>query len=52
MTEYDELGRLERLRKASEIKVPKETVKKRKVRSKRKARKVALKKWSLNISDD
>jgi len=52
MTEYDELGRLMKLRKEGEKLTPKVVDKKKKIRSKRKARKVILKKWILNISDD
>ena len=52
MTEYDELGRLMKLRKEREKLIPKVENKKKKIRSKRKSRKVALKKWIINISDD
>ncbi|SDE20021.1 hypothetical protein [Pedobacter soli] len=52
MTEYDELGRLIKLRKETEALIPKVVDKKKKIRTKRKARKVLLKKWILNISED
>jgi len=52
MTEYDELGRLMKLRKESEKLIPKVVDKKKKIRAKRKARRVTLKKWILNISED
>ena len=52
MTKYDELGRLMKLRKEGKKLTPKVVDKKKKIRSKRKARKVILKKWILNISDD
>lgn len=51
-TEYDELGRLMKLRKEREKLIPKVLDKKKKIRAKRKSRKVALKKWIINISDD
>ena len=52
MTEYDELGRLMKLQKESEKLIPKVVDKKKKIRAKRKSRKVAIKKWVINISDD
>ena len=52
MTEYNELGRLMKLRKESEKLIPKVVDKKKKIRAKRKSRKVILKKWMINISDD
>lgn len=52
MTEYDELGRLMKLRKENEELIPKVVDKKKKIRAKRKARKITLKKWMLNISED
>lgn len=52
MTEYDELGRLMKLRKEREKLIPKVVDKKKKIRAKRKSRKVTLKKWIINISDD
>ncbi|WP_316809104.1 hypothetical protein [Pedobacter agri] len=52
MTEYDELGRLMKLRKEKEKLIPKVIDKKKKIRAKRKARKVTLKKWVINLSDD
>lgn len=52
MTEYDELGRLMKLRKEREKLIPKAIDKKKKIRAKRKSRKVTLKKWIINISDD
>ncbi len=52
MTEYDELGRLMKLRKEKEKLIPKIVDKKMKIRAKRKARKVLLKKWVINILDD
>lgn len=51
MTEYDELGRLMKSRKEREKLIPKVVDKKKKIRAKRKARKVALKKWIINITD-
>ena len=51
MTEYDELGRLLKLRKEREALIPKVVDKRKKVRAKRKSRKVLLKKWIINISD-
>ncbi|QNN43692.1 hypothetical protein [Pedobacter roseus] len=52
MTEYDELGRLMKLRKEREKLIPKVIDKKKKIRAKRKSRQLALKKWIINISDD
>ncbi|RZK34625.1 MAG: hypothetical protein EOO90_30510 [Pedobacter sp.] len=52
MTEYDELGRLTKLRKEREKLIPKVIDKKKKIRAKRKSRQLALKKWIINISDD
>ncbi|MFD2287150.1 hypothetical protein ACFSOV_13630 [Pedobacter petrophilus] len=52
MTEYDELGKLLKLRKEKDALIPKIIDKRKKVRAKRKSRKVLLKKWILNISDD
>ncbi|WP_124559439.1 hypothetical protein [Pedobacter sp. KBW01] len=52
MTEFDELGRLMKLRKEREKLIPKAVDNKKKIRIKRKARKVLLKKWILNISED
>jgi len=52
MTEYDELGKLMKLRKERETLIPKIVDKKKKIRAKRKSRKVILKKWVINISDD
>jgi len=52
MTEYDELGRLMKLRKEREKLIPKIVDKKKQIRAKRKARKVTLKKWIINISED
>ena len=52
MTEYDELGKLLKLRKEKEKMIPKVVDKKRKIRAKRKLRKVILKNWVMNISDD
>ena len=52
MTEFDELGRLIKLRKEREELIPKTAEKKKKIRTKRKARKVLLKKWIINISED
>jgi len=52
MTEYDKLGRLMKLRKESEKLIPKVVDKKKKIRAKRKSRKVLLKKWIINISDN
>jgi len=52
MTEYDELGRLIKLRKESEKLITKVVDKKKKIRAKRKARKVTLKKWIINLSDN
>jgi len=52
MTEYDELGRLMTLRKEREKLIPKIVDKKKQIRAKRKARKVTLKKWIINISED
>jgi len=52
MTEYDELGKLLKLRKKREPLVPKVVDKKKKIRAKRKSRKVILKKWAINITDD
>jgi len=52
MTEYDELGRLIKLRKEKEKLIPKVIDKKKKIRAKRKSRQLALKKWIINISDD
>ena len=52
MTEYDELGKLLKLRKEKDALIPKIIDKRIKVRAKRKSRKVLLKKWILNISDD
>jgi len=52
MTEYDELARLMKLQKESEKLIPKVVDKKKKIRAKRKSRKVAIKKWVINISDD
>jgi len=52
ITEYDELGRLIKLRKEREKLIPKVVDKKKKIRAKRKSRKVILKKWIINISDD
>ena len=51
MTEYDELGRLMKLRKEREKLIPKVVDKKKKIRAKRKSRKVALQKWIMNITD-
>lgn len=51
MTEYDELGKLFKLRKEGEKLIPKAVNKKKKIREKRKARKVILKKWIINITD-
>jgi hypothetical protein len=47
----DELGRLLKLRKERESMIPKLNVKKRKIRKRRNARRVLLKKWMINISD-
>lgn len=52
MTEYDELGKLLKLRKEREALIPKIIDKKKKIRAKRKSRKVILKKWIINITDD
>lgn len=52
MTEYNELGRLIKLRKERQALIPKVVDKKKKIRAKRKARKVLLKKWKLNIYED
>jgi len=52
MTEYNELGRLMKLRKEREKLIPKVVDKMKKIRAKRKSRKVALQKWIMNISDD
>jgi len=52
MTEYDELGRLMKLRKEREKLIPKVIDKKKKIRAKRKSRQLALKKWIINIADD
>ena len=52
MTEYNELGRLMKLRKEREKLIPKVVDKKKKIRAKRKSRQLALKKWIINISDD
>lgn len=52
MTEYDKLGRLMKLRKESEKLIPKVVDKKKKIKAKRKSRKVLLKKWIINISDN
>jgi hypothetical protein len=52
MTEYDELGKLLKIRKKQEALIPKVVDKKKKIRAKRKSRKVLLKKWIINISDD
>ena len=52
MTEYNELGRLIKLRKEKEALIPKVIDKKKKIRAKRKSRKVLLKKWMINISDN
>ncbi|WP_426328718.1 hypothetical protein [Pedobacter sp. R-06] len=52
ITEYDELGRLMKLRKERQKLIPKVLDKKKKIRAKRKSRKVALKKSIINISDD
>lgn len=51
MTEYNELGKLLKLRKEREALIPKVVDKKKKIRAKRKSRKVILKKWVINISD-
>lgn len=52
MTEYDELGRLMKLRKEREKLIPKIVDKKKKIRARRKSRRVILKKWIINICDD
>jgi hypothetical protein len=52
MTEYNELGRLINLRKEREKLIPKVVDKRKKIRAKRKARQLELKKWIINISDD
>ena len=49
MTEFDELGRLMKLRKEREKLIPKVIDKKKKIRAKRKSRQMALKKWIINI---
>jgi len=51
MTEYDELGRLLKIRKEEEALTPKVIDKKKKIRAKRKSRRVLLKKWMINITD-
>ena len=51
MTDYDELGRLLKIRKEQEALIPKVIDKKKKIRAKRKSRKVLLKKWIINITD-
>jgi len=52
MTEYDELGKLLKIREGQEVSIPKVIDKKKKIRLKRKARKVLLKKWVINMSED
>lgn len=52
MTEYDELGKLLKIRKEQQALIPESIDKKKKIRTKRKARKVLLKKWMINILDD